>query len=218
MRMRYGLTVSTPPNAEPVSTAEAKTHLRVDGTDEDTYIDKLIAVARRHVEHVTRRALITQSVQMTLDHFPGVAHGILDLRMHPERLTGTGEDWVIRLPRGPVQSVTSITYTDDAGAEQTLAPSKYILDAAHQPARITPAYTEVWPTTRPIPAAVTVEFVAGYGNPADVPDDLKHAVLVLVATMHEHREAVAFNGTPSRVPMAFDYLVGPYRLGTVAGS
>lgn len=216
--MRYGLTVTSEPGSEPLSTAEAKTHLRVDTSDEDTYIDALVTAARRHVEHVTRRALVTQTLQMTLDHFPGVAHGILDLRMHPEQLIGRGEDWVIRLPRGPVQSVSSITYLDDAGAEQTLLASKYRVDVSGQVARITPAYSEVWPTTRPVTSAVTIEFIAGYGGASDVPGDLKHALLVLVATMYEHREAVVMGGSPQHVPRAFDYLVGPYRLATVAGS
>lgn len=215
--MRYGLTVDTEPSAEPVTVAEAKTHLRVDGSDDDTYIGALVTAARQHVEHVTSRALVTQTLALTLDHFPGTAHGILDLRMRPEELRGRGHDWVIRLPRSPLQSVSSITYIDDAGASQTLAASKYDVDTSSLVPRITPAYSEVWPTTRPIPNAVTVTFVAGYGAAADVPAALKQAMLVLIGTMYEHRETVVAGAAPEKVPHTFDYLTGPYRVATLAG-
>lgn len=218
MRMRYGLTVTSHPNEEPVATSEALEHLRVDEVEDWTYVNTLISAARNHVESVTRRALVTQTLQLTLDHFPGVAHGILDLRMQPDQLTGYGNDWVIRLPRSPLQSVTSIQYVDDAGDTQTLASSKYIVDASSQVPRITPAYTEVWPTTRPIPNAVTISFVAGYGAAADVPAALKQAMLILIGTMFEHRESVVLGTIATRIPHTFDYLVAPYRVATHAGA
>lgn len=215
--MRYGLTVSSEPASEPVSVDQARAHLRLDETEDETTVRALITAARQHVEAVTGRALVTQTLEMKLDHFPGTAHGILDLRMHPEALTGRGQDWAIRLPRSPLQSVSSISYVDDAGSTQTLAASKYDVDTSSLVPRITPAYSEVWPTTRPIPNAVTVTFVAGYSAVSSIPAGLKQAILVLVGTMFENRESVAAFDA-QKVPQSFDFLVAPYRVATQAGA
>ena len=66
-----GLVIATAPAAEPISTADAKLHLRVDITDDNDLIDALVKVAREHVEIITRRALITQTWDYYLDDFPG---------------------------------------------------------------------------------------------------------------------------------------------------
>lgn len=54
--------VTVPPATEPVSVAEAKAFLRVDGTEEDGLIATLIASARSWVEHKTGLAIITRRV------------------------------------------------------------------------------------------------------------------------------------------------------------
>lgn len=64
-------------------------------------------------------------------------------------------------------------------------------------------------------------YPAGEALPDDVPegalavdDDLRLAILMLVAHWHEHREAAvqsASTTTSATVPLAFDALIGPYR-------
>lgn len=64
------LKISVAPVTEPVSLDEAKLHLRVDLTDEDTLIDTLIAAAREDCEKFQNRAYISQTWELWLDAFP----------------------------------------------------------------------------------------------------------------------------------------------------
>ena len=155
---------TAPPTAEPVSLDALKAHLRVDGGDEDELLAAYCAAAREACETFQGRAYVAQIWQVTLDRFPG-----------------PGEDWVadkdfvpsadpfsvgvIKLPRPPLQSITSIAYVDANGATQTLAASGYQVDTASEPGRVLPAYNGSWPSTRAQPNAVTITFTAGYATP-----------------------------------------------------
>ena len=52
------LQLVTPPAGVPISLAEAKLHLRVDGGDDDPLICSLISAARQAAETITGRQLI----------------------------------------------------------------------------------------------------------------------------------------------------------------
>lgn len=105
----YGLTVVTEPTAEPVTLDEAKAHLRVEFENDDLTIKALITAARKYCETVTKRALVTQTLRLTRDAFPGAC-----------------EDWAFRLPRPPLQSVSSIKYaTDEGRARTSIVSSSY---------------------------------------------------------------------------------------------
>lgn len=137
-------------------------------TTGDPILNILISAARIHAETVLKRYLITQTVDMYLDYFP---------------------DWEIRLP--PMQSVTSITYTDSNGIEQTLATDRYLVDVASKPARLTPTYGETWPYSRHQTNSIKIRFVAGYGTAADVPDNIKNWMLLRIKTLYESRDQLA---------------------------
>lgn len=115
-------------------------------------------------------------------------------------------DWFpceIELRRPPVQSVTSVEYVDTAGSTQTLASSRYQLDASSAPGRLRPAYGDSWPTIRLIPNAVTITFVAGYLTAAAVPAIAKR--LILLACEEDYYGC--------DVSMSYDSLVSRLRWG-----
>ncbi len=58
MILRGFTSLITDAASEPLTTAEAKLHLRVDGSTEDTYIDNLIKAARIYCEKYTNRSFI----------------------------------------------------------------------------------------------------------------------------------------------------------------
>lgn len=149
------LKLITPPIDEPVSLADAKIDGRIDGTDLDTLISAHITGGREYAENYTQRLLSTQTWELVLDGFP--------------------EAFVLR---GPVQSVISVKYLDSDGAEQTLEPVDYLVDAESTPGYVTPAYSKSWPDSHAVPNAVRVRYVAGYG--ADIPKPIFSAILLHV--------------------------------------
>lgn len=184
--------VITPPSTEPVTLAEARLHLRVDETADDALITGLITAAREEIERRSWHALCTQTLELVLDAWP--CNG------------------VIRIPRPPLQSVTSVTYTDSAGAVTTWSSSDYIVAGDKIPGEIVPGYGLTWPSTTLYPReAIRVRYTAGFGAAADVPQSLRQAVLLLVGTWYENREGIATSGAvPHAVPFAVDALVMNY--------
>ena len=159
--------VTTEPVTEPVVLEEAKTHLRVEHDDDDSYISDLCRIARQWVEMYQRRALITQTITLYLADWPSM----------------------IYLPRPRLQSVTSIYYTDTGGTNTLLSSSYYTVDTIHEPGRIYEAWSYSWPSARPIDKAITIVYVAGYGDAAaNVPDVTKHAIKLLIGHWYENRQ------------------------------
>ena len=182
--------VTTPPASEQVTLADAKLHLRVIDSAEDTLIDAMITAAREHVEKLLGYALVTQSLRATLVGFPAS----------------------IELP-GIVTTVSSVKYTDADGVEQTLAPAAYAVDMSGGGARIVPVYGTSWPATRCEPASVRVAFVAGYAANA-VPKSLCAAIKLIVGDLFENREAaVTAQGVMVTIENpTVDCLIFPHRI------
>jgi len=192
------------PSAEPISLAEARLHLRLtadDTTTEDSLISIWIAAARRAAESITGRGLITQTWRLVLDDFPGC----------------------IELERGPVQSISSLTYRDMAGATQTVSwaaaanfiqrssDGTLVADLSAAPARITPAFGSVWPIAMPEIGAVAVTYVAGYGAAGSaVPEGIRSWMLLRIGLLHANREEV-IDGQASPLPHV-DSLLEPYNV------
>jgi uncharacterized phiE125 gp8 family phage protein len=177
------------PAEEPLSLAEAKAFLRVDDTAEDGLIATLIAAARLHVEGSTARATIAQAWRVVLDEWP------LD-----------GE---VRLPVGPVLSLTSITVLDDDGEPHELDSDQFTVGGGDM--LFVPAEVDGMPALRQR-LGIEIDYVAGFGTePADVPSDLRQAMLALVAYWHANRDAVIVAGSGAVVPAGFDRLISNYR-------
>lgn len=188
--MMYAMRVTTAPAIEPVTLTEAKLHLRVDHTADDSLIAALISAAREQAEAFTSRAFIDQTITLTFDSFP--------------------ESFA--LPRPPLASVTSISYLNGAGASQTLNNTLYRVDTQSEPGRITVAYGQSWPATYDVTGAVTVIYKAGYGALASaVPSSIKHAILMMVETLYENRGDVVVGLPAQAMPQTSKTLLFPYK-------
>ena len=184
------LNLVTAPSVEPVSLSQAKAHMRVEHTADDALIETLIETARREAEGYLRCALISQQWDLRLDAFADVME--------------------IELP--PLITVDSISYLDSDGNSQTLATSVYDADIYRRPGRVTLGYGQSWPSTRATPNAVTIRFTAGYGTAAsDVPADIRHAILFLVADLYKNRESISFGQIPHELPVSARALLWQHR-------
>ncbi len=183
--------VVVPPEEEPVSLEEAKAHLRVDGYHEDALIAALITAAREYAEGFQQRALVTQTLELTLDCFPI-----------------SGE---IELPRPPIQAVESITCTLADGSTITVDPSSYVVDAPS--GRLALAYGASWPAVTLAPVGgVKIRYRAGYGDATKVPAKVKQAILLIVGHWYANREDVVVATVANRLPMAAEALLWQDRL------
>ena len=184
----WRLALITGPTSEPISSAEAKVHLRVTHTNDDTYIATLITAARRFAEESTNRRFVNQTWDM---------------------FTESGFPREIVVPYPPLVSVTSIKYYDCSNTERTLGTSYYEVVSACEPGRIKEAYGYSWPNTLGGRYQnVTVRFLCGYGTATNaVPSDIQHAMKLLVGRWYEHREEISDGKTLSRVPVAAESLL-----------
>lgn len=164
--MTASLRRTVDPSTEPLTVREVADHLRLaDDSAEGTTLARLIAQARDYTERRTRRCWMTQTWREKLDTWPG-------------------DCWTLR--RGPVQSISSVTYTDSAGASQTVSASDYVLTDG-TPAKVRLAYGASWPDHRQQPEAVAITYVAGYASASAVPHAAKAAMLLLIADAFENR-------------------------------
>lgn len=189
----------TEPAVEPISLAEAKTFLRVDGTADDALITLLISAARQWVETYTRRALVTQTWDCRFWDFPHL-----------------GQPFVI--PKAPLISVTSITYTDENSVEQTWASTNYSVRTFSGPTagrgliRVTPD-TDYPATLTESEWPVTVRVVCGYGAaPQNVPAGIRSAISLLLGDLYTQRQETIVGTISSKTQTTLDRLLGPYRL------
>jgi uncharacterized phiE125 gp8 family phage protein len=190
-----GLQLVTPPASEPLTLTEAKEHLRIETTAEDTFITGLIQAAREWCEEYQNRAYITQTWDLSLDKFPGS---------------------LFRLPKPPLQSIASFKYYDKGGTEHVFDAADYEVDISSFMGRISLAYGKSWPsvTLRPM-NGVVIQFVAGYGAAgSDVPERIRIAIKQLLGHLYENREATNIKEL-SEVPFAIYTLLGLDRVWPV---
>lgn len=143
------LVVVSGPRQEPITLDEAKSQCSVTHALDDARLTALISDAREWAQGYTRRAFMQQTFDYFMHEFP----------------------MQIRLPIGPVQSITSISYypttpTSPAG-RLTLGTEYYDADLASVVPTIYQAEGYEWPSTFERSNAVAVRFVAGYvrGHP-----------------------------------------------------
>jgi uncharacterized phiE125 gp8 family phage protein len=185
------LVMTSAPALEPVTVAEAKAHLRVDGEAEDTLIASLILTSRLHIETAVGLALITQSWRLQLDRWPD------------------GRD--VELPLRPLQSVDEVRLIDAAGDPTIITASQYLVDVASMLPRL--VRRSALPQPGQEARGIEIDITAGYGDAAgDVPAPLRQALLLLVAHWYEHRDPIEIGADDMAVPSVVSELLAPFKV------
>lgn len=224
--MRYrSLVRATEPAVYPVTLSEAKLHLRIDTTDDDTLISSFIATATRWAEDYCDRTFCATQWTMRLDSFYGpvgspVQFGLKADGNNIEGRQGTVPNLDIELPRPPmVQAGTAtavtITYTPAAGASTaTLAATEYRVDREATPGVCRPLYGKTWPSHLVDQNSTTVTWWAGYSaDGTSVPAPVKSAILMIVSHLWSNRDAAA-ETTLTEVPYGVKALLDVIRWGS----
>jgi uncharacterized phiE125 gp8 family phage protein len=185
------VSVVVPPDYErAIDSLDILGHLQELDEDREELVRGYLAAACEYIEKITNRALVTQTLLAAFPCFP----------KHP-----------IRLPRSPLQAVTSIVYTAEDGTSTTLDPAAYTVDTLSLIGRVYPAYQTDWPSTRAVPNALRVTYTAGWTEDR-IPQSLKQAIRLLTAHYYEHREPVLTGTIATELAFAVEALVLPYRL------
>ncbi len=197
--MQYrSLTRATPPAVEPVSVSEAKAHLRVDISDDDSYISTLITAAREWCEQYLDRTLINTQWTMRLDSFP----------------------YEIELPRPPIATsgtatAVSLTYTLGDDSTATLSTTAYRVDRHSTPGVVRQLRAGTWPANLDDYNAVAVTWWAGYGPAgSSVPAAIRHAILMLVGHWYESRSSVLTGSISKEIEFGVKSLLDSQRWGS----
>lgn len=179
----------------PITTAEAKSHMRVEHSDDDTYIGLLVRAATQVIEDETRQILVQATFDFQVDAWP---------------------EGDIVIPCVPFVSTSfSMSYYDSNGNATALTSgTDYELDTTSRPGRIWRTPDSTWPSLqadRPR-GAVYGSFKAGYATGASdaaekIPPDLVHAVKFLVAHYYRVREPVELGVSVTEVPLAVRSLI-----------
>lgn len=186
--MRWFVVEIQSPTEDPVAVADARLHLRVDGDEDNGWIQRAIRAAREYCEETQQRAYASRRFRLSLERWP------------------CGR--TIYLPRPPLQAVEAVSYTRADGTVETLDPTLYVVDAASEPGAIHLALDASWPTEQLAPGMpICVEFLAGCGTVEDVPERVKQAILLLVGHWYENRETVLVGSISRSLEFAVEALL-----------
>lgn len=186
------------PTIKPVTLTEAKAWLDIGYTDKDTVITALIAAATSHLDGWTGilgRCLCEQTWRQDFDRF----------------------NRTLRIPLAPVISITSVKYDDEGGDEQTVEAANYSLKNDDLGPYVCFDDLFSFPSLSVNRPAVRVTYLAGYadiaGSPktSSVPDDIKHALALLIRHWFDTPTAVNVGNIVTVVPMGVDALLAKYR-------
>lgn len=161
MNQNWTLTRVTSPSGLAVSLEEAKSHLRVSGSNQDDPITLLIEAATEKLEHDLNRGILQANWQQSVYRFPE-----------------DGEP--IELMMGSATSVGSITYIDSDGVTQTLDSSSWLFSIARHNVSIISG--DSWPEVSATSKVdkVFVNFTCGVTDESCVPRLYKQAILLEV--------------------------------------
>ena len=185
--------VITAASTFPVSLTEAKSHLKVDTSADDTYITSIIKAATQLSEEYTNRFFIDTVIEQTCSSFA-------DLQT---------------LFKSKVSAVASVKYYDSDNSSQTLDSAIYDVQLNYEPSQIQLADGKSFPSITKRNDAVVSKYTVGYGTASDVPEIIKQAILLTIANFYQNRNSVVVGRIATELPMNVKWLLDTYKVQIV---
>lgn len=199
-----GPVLVTPATVTPVSLNEAKLHLRVAFPDDEG-----------NVPASDEDAIIQAFIDAAVSYLDG-PQGILGRCLVEQtwRADFSGFEQRLCLPFGPVISVVSVTWRNADGQIATVDDDNYLLQAdAGGNTYLVFRSGYNFPSSLAEFDPIAVTFKAGYplvDEKPTTPSALKVAILLLVGTWFENRDATVAT-TINELPFAVNALISPFR-------
>lgn len=211
-----GIKVSVEPTLEPLSDSEIRAYCRVQD-DQDLDILRIMAKSvRQFCEEHTGRAILTQTIELFLDAKDDTEDPLWEgIRTGP--YLNYYKNY-INLPKGNVQSVTSVKTFNDSDVATTMSNTRYYVDTARVPSRIVLRIGETFPTALRVANAIKVEYVAGYSTVAQVPEPLRLGMLQHLAYLYDQRGDMKDYQQTVNMPPMIQKLYAPYVVHEGIGS
>ncbi len=185
--------VITAATTYPVSLTEAKSHLKVDTTADDTYIESIIKAATQLSEEYTNRFFIDTVIEQYASSFAELQ----------------------TLFKSKVSVISFVKYYDSNNTLQTLSATVYDEQLNYEPAQIQLADGQSYPAFTKRNDAVEVKYTVGYGAASDVPEIIKQAILLTIGNFYANRESVIVGRMVSELPQNSKWLLDTYKVQIV---
>jgi uncharacterized phiE125 gp8 family phage protein len=203
--------VITPQSGTAVTLADFHNHIKVSDTSEDALYTFWINAATELYTLDTQEVLLTQTLRLNLDNFPGqliYRPSYMGQAYYYNQFQNQPANQVIYIPRYPVTAVSSVEYLDTNATWQTLAGTS--VDLTNNPARV------ILPSTLPnlhpsqFPK-VRVNFTAGYANAASIPATTNILIKLICAHWYDQRQETTTDDLKD-IPFGFKAIVSQRRL------
>lgn len=195
------VTIISVDGIEPLTSAEAKTQLRITNTLEDSLIVAQIKSVRLLFEKLTRRSIVAKHLKLTYDTIPGAGSmgglpwwdGVVQTAWMGSR----GRQIPIPLPPLVSPETTEIATYDLVNIRSVYSTDNYFIDSTdeEQQARICLNYGAIWPPNLRPSNSFEVLYRAGYPDDvtspsspvSTVPEDIKTAMKLMLTWMFNNR-------------------------------
>ena len=185
--------VITPASTYPVTLTEAKSHLKVDTTADDTYITSIIKAATQLSEEYTNRFFIDTVIDQTCSDFAQLQ----------------------TLFKSKVSAVAHVKYYDNDNSLQTLSATIYDTQLQYEPSQIQLAENQSFPSITKRNDAVVARYTVGYGSASDVPEIIKQAILLTIGNFYQNRNSVVIGRIATELPQNSKWLLDTYKVQIV---
>lgn len=160
----------------PIKIEDVKNFLRIDSINDDELLTRLIKSATKKCESYIGKSLITKTYKISFENC------VLSK---------------VKLPYGPVQSISSVTSKDSLGNIEIIAPENYSLNTTTNTATFNYAVVN---------HIIEITYASGYGDlEMDIPEDIKQGLLFHIARLYDDR------GGYSKIPNASTSLYSQYK-------